>query len=510
MSAIFVMIICCAGPITAHADLEDVEQTISDKIEGTDLDTKYGTYDDFRSGYNVSTENIEFLCKYHIFRTATNEEYYFTSGLSIPQNQIADYVDSAVMDGSMFDINFNRSVYFYVGWKNGSLQCNNSWYFNISRLTFDTGSNTLNLYDDSGNLITQDFFTGEQFSSIVIDDYTTNFEEFTLDDVYDVSVSFSPDLRGNVDRSIINPEGTKSMLSNLVMTVTNNCNFDIQYYMRIMKKTQVTHRYSRENSDANFSAGSKESSLSLSYDDDPVFIYYSDEWVYTHEIDDMYRSMNNSFFEKANKSTQWHFLPKGSTATVTFDWSQINMTEGEEYVCTVTCVRNDYGIASTQIVFLASDDPAYPELKQIQGDNIQTVYNSEFVMINYSDVVYDPNNTNNGVKPYNGKNGILDNQTYAYSRNAREDKDGNIDYSGKNLISDKNSWLNQQYNNAFSNHQNYYSSSGSVPSSLAVQFNSFLSFVNSIFSNFPNDIRSVYIYGFVGIVVLGIILKVIK
>ena len=57
------------------------------------------------------------------------------SGLSIPHNQLSEYVDSAVMDGSVFDIHFKIPVYFFVGYKDySSFSCNNSWYFSISRL----------------------------------------------------------------------------------------------------------------------------------------------------------------------------------------------------------------------------------------------------------------------------------------------------------------------------------------------------------------------------------------
>lgn len=314
-------------------------------------------------------------------------------------------------------------------------------------------------------------------------------------DGLNVFVSFSPSLSGNVDRSI-NSNGVQSMRSQLYMQVVNQSRFPIQYKMAIYKKHQQTSR------DWDLTVGDN-----VFYDSDPIFVYYSDSWVYCTNCDDE-NTFLNSDTVKENKASPWHYVAASSQDIVTFDFSQINLLEGEEYSVYVYAVRNDYGFSSEQIVYLASSDPAVAELKQIQGDNIETVYDSDFVMINYSDVTYDPNNSKNGVKPFNGRDGFAATQQYSYSRNARENQDGSIDYSSRNLYTNPNSWLSQQRSNALTNHSTY--SSGSVPASLNNHFNGFFAFVNSIFGHLPKDIQSIYIYGFTAIVVLGIILKVVK
>ena len=316
-----------------------------------------------------------------------------------------------------------------------------------------------------------------------------------LTNTLNVFVSFSPTLSGNVDRSI-NNNGVQSMRSQLYMQVVNQSRFPIQYKMAIYK----THQESTRSYDLTVSDN-------VFYDDDPIFIYYSDSWVYCTDCDSETTFLNSDTV-KENKSSPWHYIDASSQDIVTFDFSQINLLEGEEYTVYVYAVKNDYGYPSEQIVYLASSDPALASLKQIQGDDIETVYQSNFTMINYNDVKYDPNNSNNGVKPFNGRDGFAATQQYSYSRNARENQDGTIDYSSRNLYTNENSWLSQSRSVALANHSTY--NTQSIPASLSNHFNGFFALVNSIFSHLPKDIQSIYIYGFTALIVLGIIIKVVK
>lgn len=391
--------------------------------------------------------------------------------IDCPSNMFAmcistQYVNKSEYNLSYLKVDFNTNIVEFKFYNNGQLTTPSAVYNSPYY-----GMNTYNFYNFDSDC------------------------DFNITDEYNVIVNFNPTLSGNVDREVT-VNGSKSMLSSLVMTVENNCSFDIQYDMRIFKKFQQTHRsYDALTADDTF------------FDDDPIFMYYKNQWVYCTNYDDMNSFLNDDTV-KENKPSYWHFLSSGATDTVTIDFSQLNFLEGEEYTVTVRAIRNNYGLSSEQIVYFASSDPAISDLYQLQGDDIQTVYTSDFVMINYNDVKYDPNNNNNGVLAYNGRNGQAARNNYQYSRNAREESNGTIDYSSRNLYTNQNSWLNQQRNTVIQNHSSY--KSGSIPASLSNHFNSFLTFITSIFSKLPLDIQHIYIYGFVSIVVLGIILKVIK
>ena len=379
-----------------------------------------------------------------------------------------------------------------------------SYSFTPAAMQINLDSHTVRAYDVNGVEIPVDAFG--QLQNHTFANFESNIPEL-MEEELEVRVTFNPDLHGAVDRSSNNIDGTYSLKQNLIMRIQNNSNFPIQYDMRIMKKNIVTRRTYTDFSDENTPLQDQDG---ISYDDDPVFIYYSSDWVYTRNHDSMEDLFsNNAVYE--NKGTCWHYLNANSSETVTFDFSQINLQEGEEYTCTVRCIRNDYGSASEIGVQLASDDPAVPELYQIQLDDLETVYYGEFTMQQYNDVVYNPSNNNNGVLPYNGQNGIIDKQNYTYSRNAREMENGTIDYTNKNPYSDKNSWFNTQYNNAVQNHSNTAVNSANTEyNKLLGVFVPCMMFLNSSFSYYPSNFQMIFTIGFSCIVLLCIIKTVVS
>ena len=100
-------------------------------------------------------------------------------------------------------------------------------------------------FDSNNNTIV--FYSGANFSSEVwipgdwkVFQVETNF--FSSPDlVPNVTVEFTPDLSGNVDRTVLSSSGSKSLLQELNMKVTNNSSYAIQYRMWIEKKNQESH-----------------------------------------------------------------------------------------------------------------------------------------------------------------------------------------------------------------------------------------------------------------------------
>ena len=488
MAAVFTMLISCAGPImtSVHAEEEFASdwQSFMYFIESSPdyySDYKY-VYFNYRVSYNGQD---------HIYGA-----YFYVSNNS-SDNIYVEYSNNILVIRAL-NGNVINSMISFDSYRNH--------YFSpsVKALQFDFNSNAMYAVDENANfvnLVGQDV----DYSSFSFYNFDTNFEEFNPNN-FNVEVSFSPTLSGDVDRYVNSSDGSYYR-SNLVMRVKNQSSFGIQYDMRIMKKNINTVRGGYSDLSEGGSLGS---SAATQFDDDPVFIYYSSDWVYGTNHDDM-TSMLNSDGVKENKGTPWHYVAPNSTDTVNFDFSQINLDEGEDYICTVRAVRNDFNMASELIVYLASSDPAYSELHQIQGDDLVTVWNSEFTMLNYSDVKYDPNNSSNGVLPYNGKNGIVDKQTYTYGRNARENADGTIDYKAVNQFTDKNSWLNKQYNDVIINHQNNISSSNSSGySSLNAVFTPCLRFLNGMYGLYPSNYQLIFTVGFSCIALIGIMKAVFK
>ena len=295
-----------------------------------------------------------------------------------------------------------------------------------------------------------------------------------------VEVSFSPALVGEVDRSLTN--GTNSALMNqLVMSVQNNSRFAIQYEMYIEKTDKVNLRGSITDKNTY-------------YDDDPVFMYYGNEWIYTIPYDNQQELFSNEVSSQ-NKPSLWHYVPANSPDIVIFDFDQINLEEGVNYTVVVKAIRCDFGQASDFFSSLTDDDRIYPELKMLDTEAIETVYSSSFSMLQYSDVHYNPNSSANGVLPYNGLSGLAQKDRYRMSRSAIQNSDGSINYDDVNMYDDKNSWYNKQFE------KNYdvlgqYNNSGSGASSseynnLLVHVSGVYAFITSVLGFFPLQIVQV-------------------
>ena len=159
-------------------------------------------------------------------------------------------------------------------------------------------------------------------------------------------------------------------------------------------------------------------------------------------------------------------------------------------------------------VYHSTSEAAYPEYKQIWGDDKATVYQSDFSMLHYSDIKYDPNDTSNGINPY-GSYG--DSLNYDWSYNAVQDGNGNVDFNSKNLFKDKNSWYNNQYKpDSIRIPDSYSSSSSSSFESLSGTLSVYFNFVSSVLGYFPSNVLSVFSIGITAVVVVAFFRAVFK
>lgn len=289
-----------------------------------------------------------------------------------------------------------------------------------------------------------------------------------------VDVVFNPVLSGIVDRSKTDSNGSEYLLSNFSMHVYNHNNYAIQYTMDILPLVSTT---------------------------DFVFRYYENDWVYAPNIDSA-ANFWNQIPQKQQKATYCHYVLPGRTDTVIFNFNQINLVEGVDYVVQVYAARNDYGCASELVV--SSVEEVYPELYQVQNT---LVYQSQFSMKQYSDVKYDPTNTSNGVLPYDFELG----QKYEHSYNAVEKEDGEVDYTGKDVYSDKDSWYHKPIDdNTQGGSFSSSTTSSNGFSNFAKSFQNFFGFIRYMFNFFPQDAKTIFTIGFSAITIIALVKVLFK
>lgn len=327
--------------------------------------------------------------------------------------------------------------------------------------------------------LTEISFNGMTLTNqIIYAEYDFDGHSFKSDSL-NVRVEFSPELSGVVDRSITSGSNT-AFMQTLLMTVENNCSNPIQYNMAIYKKNQTTHR-SIVNGDPD----------NVFYDDDPVFSLYKNEWVYCNPYDTSVEFTSDNLVSKQNKGSNWHYVGASSTSQTVIKYSQMNLKQGETYIVKVNAIRCDYDYASEKFTSLSENDQIYTDLKMLDRDSIETVYESEFSFKQYDDVKYDASDTSGGVLPYDGyTNGRSQALGYTLSRNA-EDKNGSVDYTHKDIYGDKNSWYHNQTNGGGGSTPSDYPAANTNYNSFLANISSVYSFFSAILGYFPSEIFTV-------------------
>ena len=496
--AVFVLLLCCVPMLGAHAEedyssyhhdpaqftnfeqifsLENVQQTLSNNIQSYS-DSDYYYYMVYKIDYDYSYFPNEFLF----------DVYYFSLSSDSPLIDNDDY--SVYCISSIYKYHYYQNPNsFDVTFSNFSDSPNSDGYYYF--LVYDKARDQAWYYRSSSDSFVPSHVDPRHM--YLVDSNLSEFGGSSLS----VDVRFRPGLSGSIDRSYRNEDGAISLLSQLYMVVENKSRFPVQYKMYIVKKNQITHR--------NNNLGSIHDKET--YDDDPVFIYYSNEWVYSNNFDSS-TSWFNGVVQKQNKACEWHYLSSGESKSIFFNFSQIKLVEDEEYTCYVEAVRNDYDCSSKMFVYHSSSEALYPEYKQIWGDEKEIVYVSSFSMFFYSDVKYDPNDTSNGVCPYSS---YADSLSYEWGYNAVDEGNGNVDYNSKNLFKDKNSWYNTQYNpNGILVPGSYSSSGSSSFDNLSGTLSGYFNFVSSVLGYFPGPVVSVFSFGVTAIVIVAFFKWVFK
>lgn len=421
---------------------------------------------------------------YAVYMTASEYENYI-SGSSYTVSLTYFDFDS---DIPLYDSSFIVHYYGIYGRCSFTYDSSSDKYSNFVSPSVSYGQNLVyykntgsyyvasNIYFSVADYDNQDYCNERYYyyQCTNIPDFPLFFDYEAADSALNVDVVFNPNLSGTVDRSMIAEDGSTYLRSNFTMVVYNHCKYPIQYTMDIRPVASHT---------------------------DFVFRYYENDWVYAPKIDSA-GDFWNQIPQKQQKATNCHYVLSGRTDVVNFNFNQINLIEGVEYVVEVYAARNDYGYASELAV--SSVEEVYPELYQVQNT---LVYQSQFSMKQYSDVKYDPTNTSNGVLPYDFELG----QKYEHSYNAVEKEDGEVDYTGKDVYSDKDSW----YHNPIDDNTQGGSFSSSTTSSngfsnFAKSFQNFFGFIRYMFNFFPKEAKTIFTIGFSAITIIALVKVLFK
>ena len=102
-------------------------------------------------------------------------------------------------------------------------------------------------------------------------------------------------------------------------------------------------------------------------------------------------------------------------------------------------------------------------------------------------------------------------QKYEHSYNAVEKDDGEIDYTGKDVYSDKDSWYHKPIDdNTQGGSFSSSTSSSNGFSNFAKSFQNFFGFIRYMFNFLPKDAKTLFTIGFSGITIIALVKVLFK
>lgn len=446
----------------------------------------YYSLEQFKTKYNYSDESYLYVSSYF------PDSDYRTYSLYLQTS--ADNVSSVEEDNGVYKVSFTDSVALtriergYSGFDSG-------YDYSVYCFKYDSINNTIVFY--SGFNFTSEVWIPGDWVVYQVD---SNILNSTV--LPDVVVKFTPDLSGSVSRNV-SVNGNDSKLQSISMYIENRSSFNIQYQMRIYKADQISSRWDYENPD-NYSRDN----LSTSYDDDPVFIYYSNTQVYSHiKTDSKLPGLGNhkpsSLYTKAS---YFHKLSAGQSETISFPLSMINLSENVNYRVVVSAYKLDYDYVTEAFV-----TPGYSDVDksnyEYDTETLVTAYDSVFNFSDLSGVKYDPNKTSGNILSYNGSNGISDQKRYSVNYDAVTDlKTGETKIGHVDNFNSDSYWesIGVPFQNKHNNFLSDLDSDINI-SSFSGMFSRVFGGVNMFMNYLPPSIMSVFVFGFSCIVVIAII-----
>lgn len=469
----------------------------------------YYSLEQFKTKYNYTDESYLYVQSFF------PDSDYRTNSLYLQTS--ADKISSVEEDNGVYKVSFTDSVTLTRIQSEYGGSFDSGYDFSVLCFIYDSNNNTIVFY--SGFNFTSEVWIPGDWVVYQVD---SNILNSTV--LPDVVVKFKPPLHGTVDRVVTNSDGTTSKLQDLQMHVHNNSKFPIQYRMQITLSTpyQQTKRDYNQIFDysesvegvtteiaSDFSTlptaspdtvlKAKKDWLNVHYDDDPVFIYYSNTVTYEGAIipDSVTRDGDNPMLY--NKASAWHKVDSKSGDDVIIPFSMINLKENYVYNVIVECYRLDLDYVCDII------RPNTCTTPHVDVDTYVIAYNDTFKFTSYSDIIYNPNQTSGDVLPFDGTSGIVQKFSYDDNYDAVTDlKTGEQTIGHRDFLKDPNSWYNNGTYESFSGGLVSGSSDFSI-SSFSGMFSQVFGAVKMFTNYLPSSIMTIFVFGFSSIVVIAII-----
>lgn len=449
----------------------------------------------FQTNHNFTTDDRYF---YATYKRNIDSNYTYSVYSQFEESDISSFND----DNGVITITFfeDQSLFRVTNTSSlvGSPSFSDEYSYSFRIIVIDTNVNNCKFLSHLGSV---EF---PMFGDEIFYDYETNIRDFNP--VPDVYVEFNPDLNGTVSRDIL-INGNAGKLSSISMFIENRSSFNIQYKVEINKANQNNSRWDYESPD-NYSRDN----LSSSFDDDPVFVYYSNQQVYSHVKTDNnipgfgYHSPTSLY----TKASYFHKLDKGQSETVSFPLSMINLSENVDYRVIVTAYKLDYQYV-TEATFPLDPDNVDKSNFEYDSSIFLVAYDSVFRFSDLSGVKYNPNQTSGNILSYDGSNGISDQKKYHVNYDAVTDletgetKIGHVDNFNSDDYWDSIGVPFQDKHNTFTES---FDSSIDL-SSFSSLFSPVFGAVGIFFNFLPPSISMIFIFGFTCLVVIAII-KAVK
>lgn len=478
LPVIFCLILSVCVPLSTFA-LYDVSEL------------NFYSLEDFQKDYP-----LEEYDRYFYFYGQSDTSYTNTFSYYAPFNE----QEASIEESSDFiKITFSdeqdllRNVYSYGFFESGY------YHFDYSSIVYYPDSESIYFYDNINNLVI--YYDSTLARPLGLE---TNLKQASsLPDVY---VEFIPDLNGIVSRDIL-INGNAGKLSSISMFIENRSSFNIQYKVEINKANQSNSRWDYESPD-NYSRDN----LSSSFDDDPVFVYYSNQQVYSHVKTDNnipgfgYHSPTSLY----TKASYFHKLDKGQSETVSFPLSMINLSENVDYRVIVTAYKLDYQYV-TEATYPLDPDNVDKSNFEYDSSIFLVAYDSVFRFSDLSGVKYNPDQTSGNILSYDGSNGISDQKKYHVNYDAVIDLE-----TGETKIGHVDNFNSDDYWNSigvpFQDKYNTFTESFDSSldlSSFSSLFSPVFGAVGMFFNFLPPSISMIFIFGFATLIVIAII-KAVK
>ncbi|MCR4795322.1 MAG: hypothetical protein K5898_09170 [Ruminococcus sp.] len=426
--------------------------------EGAEVSPFYMTFSQWRSNRNYSSDRMEFLAYHHFHRDATNKDYYVTFGFSLSSSDYESKVSSVSLDNNIIivdidDRNVSFSSDYVVTSPSGDYVYSNEikgYSFDVYKFEYNISTNEIKFYNESKNSFISVFDgIGDDSTTIVCDDFVTNFVEISSGS--DIEVEVFPELTDNFNYSAsatIAGEEYNMEVTSIQVDIINNTGNNYQYAILIQPKN-ATLSYGLPPNTENPTMFWGNSSV--------IYALIKDEWVQSPLSFSLDNFIGSTEFNQGavtiNTPSAWHFVGHHSSTREQIYYNQMQLKKGVDYTFKVI----GYNITQFSPTEFTDDLPISFSSEFLIANlslNGEVLYEKNFSVS--KDTEYNPDSIANGAYSF-------DNTSSAGSQFDKikgfQDSDGTVKILGDKSLNSSNTRIgsNASFNSLISNSTSFLS-----------------------------------------------------